>query len=734
MGRSLRSLATATCVALFLLASTVPTLADCPDTDGDGICDDDDVCPMTPDPGQSDSDSDGVGDACEWCSDPDGDGVCDVPSIAAGDHCPVAYNPDPSGRKLVLTGSPFDGLEVTGSYLRRAGDDAPLVVYHGDLAVDGTPDLFTQRPLEALELTSLGAAAAAGTSGYTIEGIYETLALFLDTEPILPLHGVAFEGGTPPNRLDPLPAGYQISRRGTKIIFPWTSATFPCEFSWFYPHFGTIETTTGNGACFGVDFADQTIADWKLSSDRSWVVYLFKDFNSSTGAAVDASHLDFVGSGVLQAASLPGDIGSAPNVDVRDDGLALTHDYMDWTSFISSVVSLRVGSSVRTLSTGDEFGPTTHFSNEGDKVAVLHPYVDSGFVKKLLVGSLVSGPTLTIEDPSVDSINATRFAPGESRFAFTSVASTALYVAPVVEGGPVTQVATAGNIIGEFGFTPDGTTMLYTEERSSDQALELWAVAASGGTPISIGPVPGAAAAGVTGWTFADGRLVVYGSFDGVTSQLYSMETDGSDLQQVVLPGPSDSVADHWVCDGGIVLKLEGSSQLRLAPAGGGAAGALTLPGIEDEVSDPQVAEDGSFLIYDARIVGADRETVIYFVVPPDQDSDGILNPCDCLPADPEAGQSPGLVELTFANKSMLSWGLDGFSLAWTIYRGDLALVPGDEGTCLTEGHDTPSYVDTDAPTTGGEAYTYLVSGEGACGLGEVGPRSDGSSRNVVCP
>jgi len=67
-----------------------------PDSDGDGVYDGGDNCPLVPNPDQTDSDGDGLGDACDNCpevhnpdqADSDGDGVGD-----ACDNCPTVYNP-----------------------------------------------------------------------------------------------------------------------------------------------------------------------------------------------------------------------------------------------------------------------------------------------------------------------------------------------------------------------------------------------------------------------------------------------------------------------------------------------------------------------------------------------------------------------------------------------------------------------------------------------------------------
>ena len=58
-----------------------------PDSDGDGVPDDTDNCPMVSNPDQLDTDMDGIGNTCD--ADDDNDGVADTM-----DNCPLTANPD----------------------------------------------------------------------------------------------------------------------------------------------------------------------------------------------------------------------------------------------------------------------------------------------------------------------------------------------------------------------------------------------------------------------------------------------------------------------------------------------------------------------------------------------------------------------------------------------------------------------------------------------------------------
>ncbi len=76
-----------TIIALSIFVSCTSEEDPLPDTDNDGIVDEEDNCPLVKNEDQKDSDGDGIGDVCE--EDSDGDGVIDEL-----DNCPLVSNPD----------------------------------------------------------------------------------------------------------------------------------------------------------------------------------------------------------------------------------------------------------------------------------------------------------------------------------------------------------------------------------------------------------------------------------------------------------------------------------------------------------------------------------------------------------------------------------------------------------------------------------------------------------------
>ena len=110
------------------------------DADGDGACGDVDNCPVADDPTQTDFDGDGLGDVCDVCpadaaNDADGDGLCE-----ASDNCPIIANPDQLDTDGDNQGDACDSDDDNDSYSDES-DNCPLQANdQGDSDGDGAGD------------------------------------------------------------------------------------------------------------------------------------------------------------------------------------------------------------------------------------------------------------------------------------------------------------------------------------------------------------------------------------------------------------------------------------------------------------------------------------------------------------------------------------------------------------------------------------------------------------------
>lgn len=122
------------------------------DADGDGVEDNFDNCPFTPNRDQTDTDGDGVGDACDNCpsvpnkdqTDSDGDGIGDAcdPDIDndgvpnAQDNCPNVPNPDQHKTLASATLGDVCNPDIDGDGVPNNVDNCPLVFNPGQDPTD----------------------------------------------------------------------------------------------------------------------------------------------------------------------------------------------------------------------------------------------------------------------------------------------------------------------------------------------------------------------------------------------------------------------------------------------------------------------------------------------------------------------------------------------------------------------------------------------------------------------
>ncbi len=120
------------------------------DTDGDGVFDDYDNCPMVPNPTQANADFDREGDACDTstsATDGDRDGVPD-----AGDNCPMVSNPTQQDTDHDGVGDACDAMSDPDSDrdgVADARDNCPMAAnpMQQDADMDGQGDACDATPM-----------------------------------------------------------------------------------------------------------------------------------------------------------------------------------------------------------------------------------------------------------------------------------------------------------------------------------------------------------------------------------------------------------------------------------------------------------------------------------------------------------------------------------------------------------------------------------------------------------
>ena len=129
------------------------------DTDGDGVFDGVDNCPLVPNAGQANADGDSTGDACDTCTDTDGDGFGNpgfANNTCADDNCPTVANASQADADGDLVGDSCDGCPSDPAKIAPGQCGCGAVDVDSDL--DGTADCVDGCPSD-------GAKTAPGQCG-----------------------------------------------------------------------------------------------------------------------------------------------------------------------------------------------------------------------------------------------------------------------------------------------------------------------------------------------------------------------------------------------------------------------------------------------------------------------------------------------------------------------------------------------------------------------------------------
>jgi len=199
-----------------------PILADLPDGDGVGVCDN---CPAAFNPGQEDTDADLLGDVCDPCTDLDGDGFGNpgFPNLCPVDNCPLVPNP-------LQTDTDGDGVG-------DACDNCPAVPNptQADGDLDGVGDVCDNCPVDPNFSQSDGDGDGIGDACDVCTGGVGMTKPVLKLNKILAPTGddqlgvrgtAAFPGALPSPPLNPTSLGMRVQvvdlGAGSTVLFDFT--------------------------------------------------------------------------------------------------------------------------------------------------------------------------------------------------------------------------------------------------------------------------------------------------------------------------------------------------------------------------------------------------------------------------------------------------------------------------------------------------------------------------------
>lgn len=179
-------------------------------------------------------------------------------------------------------------------------------------------------------------------------------------------------------------------------------------------------------------------------------------------------------------------------------------------------------------------------------------------------------------------------------------------------GGTATPLAPVP--VDTFRLTPDGSTVVYTAERDSPGVLELYAVAAIGGTATKLNSTlveGGAVAAGLGGFAIAaDGATVVYRADQDVdeTVELYAVPLGGGSSTKLNSPLVADGDVTSFVVSPdstGVAYiadrDVDDVFELLAVSIAGGMSTRLNGPLVSDgDVSSFSISPDSQRVVYRA--------------------------------------------------------------------------------------------------------------------------------------